>query len=112
MKYNKNIKLILLFILTIHLILFLQILAGQGKSSQKAKIAKNYKDQPVISNVFYETDLRQALQDIAAQAEIAIVADNSVQGFVTMEIIDMPLELALKRVLSIGGFTFNDLKRI
>ena len=63
--------------------------------------------QPLINNVFYETDIRQAVQDIAIQAEVMIITDNTVQGFVTMEITDMPLENALRRVLSIGGYTFK-----
>jgi len=65
--------------------------------------------EKLISNVFYETDLRQAIQDIAAQAEVNIMADNTVQGFVTMEIVDLPLEQALKRILSVGGYTFKKL---
>lgn len=68
-----------------------------------------YKNQPLISNVFYETDIRQAIQDVATQANINIVADNTVQGYVTMEIIDLPLELALKRILSVGGYTYKKL---
>ncbi|MBN1480582.1 type II secretion system protein GspD [candidate division KSB1 bacterium] len=66
-------------------------------------------NQPLINNVFYETDLRQAIQDIATQADISIVADNTVQGYVTMEIIDLPMEVALKRLLSVGGYTFKKL---
>jgi type IV pilus assembly protein PilQ len=65
--------------------------------------------QKLISNVFYETDLRQAIQDIASQAEVNIMADNTVQGFVTMELVDLPLEQALKRILSVGGYTFKKL---
>ena len=65
--------------------------------------------QKLISNVFYETDLRQAIQDIAAQAEVNIMTDNTVQGFVTMELVDIPLEKALKRILSVGGYTFKKL---
>ncbi|MBN1352814.1 type II secretion system protein GspD [candidate division KSB1 bacterium] len=80
---------------------------AQSDSTDFQNTEDQYQDQPVISNVFYETDLRQAIQDIAAQAEVMIVADNTVQGFVTMEIVDLPLELALKRILSIGGYTFR-----
>lgn len=84
-----------------------------GRSASDAELTappeQNYQDQPVINNVFYETDLRQAIQDIAMQAEVTIVADNTVQGYVTMEIIELPLELALKRLLSVGGYTFKKL---
>lgn len=62
-----------------------------------------------ISNVFYETDLRQALDDLSAQAGIPIIADNSIQGYVTMEIINLTLEEALSRILSIGGFSYRNM---
>ena len=82
----------------------------QNQDTSKIQQSQDpYQGQPIISNVFYETDLRQAIQDIAVQAEMTIIADNTVQGFVTMEITDLPLELALKRILSVGGFTFKKL---
>lgn len=72
-------------------------------------IPTGIEEQKIISNVFYETDLRQAIQDIAAQAEVTIITDNTVQGFITMEINDIPFELALRRILSVGGYTFKKL---
>jgi len=64
-------------------------------------------EPPLISNVFFETDLRQALQDIATQAEIPILADDTVQGYVTAEFKDTPLEQALSTILIPGGFIFK-----
>ncbi len=66
--------------------------------------------QPLISNVFYETDLRQAVADVAAQAGVSIIVDESVQGMITLEVTDLPLEECLRRILSPFGFTFKKLK--
>jgi type II secretory pathway component GspD/PulD (secretin) len=62
---------------------------------------------PLITNVFFETDIRQALQDIAAQAGIPILADDTVQGYVTAEFKDSPLEQALSMLLTPGGFIYQ-----
>lgn len=61
---------------------------------------------PLVSNVFVETYLTQALQDIAMQAGVNILVDPGAQGFVTMELKDVPLEKALTMVLAPNGFTF------
>ncbi len=73
-------------------------------------IPSNIMNPPVsklITNVFVDTELRQALRDIAAQAGINIVADNSVQGWVTADLKDVPLEKALEIVLAGGGYTYR-----
>lgn len=64
-------------------------------------------DQPLISNVFYDTDIRDALADIGSQVGVTIIPDQTVGGFITMEIIDLPLEEALRQILSPFGFTFK-----
>lgn len=64
-------------------------------------------DSPLISNVFFETDLRQALQDISMQAGIPIIADNSVQGYITLELNEVPFKTALNRILMVGGYDYN-----
>lgn len=55
---------------------------------------------PLVSNVFFDTDLRQALEDVAAQAGVNIVADPSVGGLVTLELEDVPVERALDLMLA------------
>jgi type IV pilus assembly protein PilQ len=64
-------------------------------------------DQPLVSNVFYDTDLRQAIADVAAQAGVSIIMDETVQGLITVEILDLPLDDALRRMLSPLGYTFR-----
>jgi len=60
-----------------------------------------------ISNVFFETDLREALISIADQAGVAIIPDQSVHGYVTMEINRLPIEKSLERLLTPFGLTFK-----
>jgi type II secretory pathway component GspD/PulD (secretin) len=58
-----------------------------------------------VTNMFYETSLRQALSDIAAQTGAIIIPGRDVQGIVTVELRDVPLEKALQIVLAGTGFT-------
>jgi len=65
---------------------------------------------PLISNVFYDTDIREALRDVASQAGIPIIIDETVHGYVSLEINDLPLEECLRRILAPGGYTFRKFK--
>lgn len=60
-----------------------------------------------ISNVFVDTDLRQALQDIALQAGVTIIPGASVTGLVTADLQDVPLEQALEMVLAGTGYVVD-----
>jgi type II secretory pathway component GspD/PulD (secretin) len=64
-------------------------------------------EQLLITNVFYETELREVLAAIAAQSGINIISDQTVYGFVSMELTDVPFEEALRRILVPLGFTFK-----
>jgi len=64
-------------------------------------------EQLLITNVFYETDVREALAAISAQSGINIIPDQTAYGFISMELIDVPFEEALRRILSPLGFTFR-----
>lgn len=60
--------------------------------------------QDNIDNVFLQTDLRQALEDIAAQADVNIIADPSVQGIVSVTLDDVDIDTALELVLAGTGY--------
>jgi type IV pilus assembly protein PilQ len=64
-------------------------------------------DAILVSNVFFESDLRQALKDLSEEAGVPIIPDNTVQGYVTLEFEDAPLEQVLTKMLSGGGFVFK-----
>lgn len=64
---------------------------------------------PLVNNVFDNTYLIDALRDISSQTGVAIIADSTVGGQVTLTLEDIPLEEALTRVLAPGGFVFRDM---
>lgn len=66
-------------------------------------------DQPLISNVFADTFITEALKDVSYQAGVNIIPDNSVQGFVTLELNEVPLDEALRLILYPGGFLYKKL---
>jgi type IV pilus assembly protein PilQ len=80
-----------------------QMPAQEAEATQ----ADPWYDEPLVTNYFYDTDLREALRDISAQTGINIISDDTVQGIVTLEIYDMPLEECLERMLSPLGYTFK-----
>lgn len=53
----------------------------------------------LVSEIFTETDVREAVQVLANQAGVAVVLDDTVQGDVTCSIENEPFEQALERVL-------------
>ncbi|MBE7559022.1 hypothetical protein HS125_08760 [bacterium] len=63
----------------------------------------------LVTNVFYETDLRSALSDVSQQTGRIIVPDMSVQGLVSAELSDVTLELALDILLTPGGFIYRQM---
>jgi type IV pilus assembly protein PilQ len=64
-------------------------------------------EEPLVTNIFYDTDIRDALRDISAQTGIPIIVDETVRGFVTIEFQDVPFEECLRRLLAPGGYTFK-----
>jgi type II secretory pathway component GspD/PulD (secretin) len=61
-------------------------------------------EQKLVTNVFYETSLRQVLTDIATQVGVIIVPDMTVRGVVTCELKDVPLDRAIDIVLAGTGY--------
>jgi len=63
--------------------------------------------QPKVSNVFVEADIRTVLMDIATQARINIIPDESIEGTISAELKNVPLETALRMILYPGGYNFK-----
>jgi type II secretory pathway component HofQ len=78
-----------------------QVAVSQSESSVVIE------EQILITNVFYETEVREALAAISAQSGINIIPDQTISGFITMELVDVPFEEALRRILAPLGFTFR-----
>src|SRR5690606_13989850 len=60
-----------------------------------------------VDNIFFDTFIRDALADISLQTGVPIVADTTVTGFVTLELVDVPLRRALEQLLWPAGYTFR-----
>jgi len=60
--------------------------------------------EPLVSNVFIDTELRQVLQDISSQTGVTIIPDQTVTGLVTCELEEVPLKKALEIVLAGTGY--------
>lgn len=65
---------------------------------------------PLVNNVFFDTELRQALSDVASDTGATLVPDLTVQGYVTLELVDAPLERALDLLLLGGGFIWEKME--
>jgi len=83
------------------------VIRKTATASQSQENANPEESQPLITNVFMESDLRQALMDVAAQAKINILMDDTVTGWVTLELTDVPLEKALEMMLLPYGFVYK-----
>jgi type II secretory pathway component GspD/PulD (secretin) len=64
----------------------------------------------LVTNIWVDMDIRQVVQDIAAQTETVILCDQTVQGVLSMSVKDMPLVDALERVCASGGYSYTQVK--
>lgn len=60
-----------------------------------------------VSDIFTETDVRQAVQSLATQAGVAVILDNTATGEVTCTIENEPFERALQRILLPLGLVYR-----
>lgn len=89
--------LIFILIILIVTVFFVNICNATVKTDQKL----------LVTIMLYETDLREALKEISMQTGVTIVADGTVSGVVTADFKKVPLEEALKVILSGGGYSFR-----
>lgn len=61
----------------------------------------------LVTNVFFDTFILDALSDLSLDSGIPILADTTVGGFVTVELLDVPLPMALEQLLLPGGYTYK-----
>lgn len=59
----------------------------------------------LVNNVFFDTFITDAIRDISLQTGVPILADATVTGFVTLDLLDVPLPEALRQVAISGGYT-------
>ena len=63
--------------------------------------------EPIVSALYFETDIREALSDLMLQSGVSIIADDTVQGLVTLDLENVPLEKALQMTLLSGGYSYR-----
>jgi type II secretory pathway component HofQ len=66
--------------------------------------------QTLVNNSFFNTDLRQALSDVATQLHVNIIADESVGGLITLDLKGVPLDQALGLMLLSGGYLWEKIQ--
>lgn len=64
-------------------------------------------EEPLVTALYFEMDIREALNDLMLQSGVNIIADNTVQGLVTLDLENVKLEKALKMVLLSGGYSYR-----
>ncbi len=67
-------------------------------------------DEPKVNNSFFDTDLRQALADVAMETSVTLLVDESVSGYLTLDLMDVPLSRALRLMLEPGGFVWKEIE--
>ncbi len=63
--------------------------------------------QPLVTATFFDSDIKEALKEVAIQTGVNIAVDEAVKGLVTLEIKEVPLEKALRMMLINGGYSFR-----
>ncbi|MBC7083492.1 MAG: type II secretion system protein GspD [Firmicutes bacterium] len=63
-------------------------------------------EEILVTNIFDGADILSVLRDISAQTGVNIMADATVQGWVTVELNEVPLEKALEMIVVPLGYTF------
>jgi type II secretory pathway component GspD/PulD (secretin) len=80
-------------------------LDAQEIAQDRAELEKP--PQVLVTNSFFETDLRQVLTDLSMETGVPIIWDTTVEGLVTYEATNQLLEQVLKAVLLPAGYTYS-----
>jgi type II secretory pathway component GspD/PulD (secretin) len=61
----------------------------------------------LVTNVFLDTDIRDALRTISTQTGVPIITDATVAGYTSVELDRVPLPEVLRRILTPNGLAFR-----
>jgi type IV pilus assembly protein PilQ len=70
-------------------------------------VAEETAEEPIVSALYFETDIREALSDLMLQSGVSIIADDTVQGLITLDLENVSLEKALQMTLLSGGYSYR-----
>lgn len=79
---------------------------GYVNFSKRPRSVRSITDYKRVTNSFFETNLRDALNEVSQQVNIPFLLDESIQGTVTVKLNDTPLDRALDMLLVAGGFDY------
>ncbi len=79
---------------------------GYVNYSKRPASKKSITDFKMVTNNFFETSLRDALNEVSQQVEIPFLMDESLQGTITVKFDDTPLDKALEMMLVSGGYDY------
>ncbi len=71
-----------------------KILIGEEKERKTEQTAEK-----LLSNVYYDTDIREILRNLSAETGINIIVDDTVQGVITVKYENLHFESVLKLIL-------------
>lgn len=84
---------------------------GYKNYAKRSKHVKSITDYKRVTNSFFETNLRDALNEVSQQVNIPFLMDESVQGTVTVKLDNTPLSEALEMLLISGGYEYIEDKK-
>ncbi|MEO8495924.1 MAG: type II and III secretion system protein [Planctomycetota bacterium] len=77
---------------------------GQDSRPRNVRDEPLHASGPLVNEIFEETDIREAIQSLASQAQVRVIVDEQVAGITTVLIEDEPFESALQRILLPLGY--------
>ncbi len=95
-KFNKNF--LYLMLVFVFFVLILSPIAIQAQ-----EIEEDY----LITTIFFYTDIREVFNEIMLQTGVNIIADDTVRGVVTLDLVQVPLDQALSMILLGGGYPYR-----
>jgi hypothetical protein len=82
-------------------------LPAAPRSGQVLTVGATSGGAGLVSEIFEGTDVRQAIQSLAAQANVSVIMDEGIGGFTSAIIENEPFEVALQKVLLPLGLVYK-----
>ena len=90
-------------------VLEVQESSGAPETVEVVAIPEPVDPGPPVTNVWVEAELSAVLRDITAQTGVLIIAEGVVEGVVSLEAKDLPLEECLDRIAKTGPWGYKKL---
>ncbi|MEW6675933.1 MAG: secretin N-terminal domain-containing protein [Nitrospirota bacterium] len=83
------------------------ILEKRPPEAEKKVLEQEKKPEKLLSNIFFDTDIKEIIRNLSAETGENLITDDTVQGVLSVRYENLPLEKVLKIILSPGGYTFR-----